>query len=187
MADIVPCAAELRWTHNQPVWAMRARRVCSVRFLRSINRLCATPLASFCNSPRCLSLSLHNLVVRQRTTHTHTQRPCTWRCTPPDTGNGHVKVSRKTFLCTDTYTRSCMFPCVYITFFLLWRILQTRPSKARACARTHARTHAHTRTHTHTHTLSATQLASFCSSPRCLSLSLHNLVVRQRTKHRRAS
>ena len=26
------------------------------------------PLASFCNSPRCLSLSLHNLVVRQRTT-----------------------------------------------------------------------------------------------------------------------
>ena len=71
----MPCVAELRWTHNQPVWAMRARRVCSVRFLRSINRLCATPLASFCNSPRCLSLSLHNLVVRQRTTHTHTHGP----------------------------------------------------------------------------------------------------------------
>ena len=72
MVDIVPCVAELRCGLIISLRVlMRARLVCSVRFLRSINRLCATQLASFCNSPRCLSLSLHNLVVRQRTTHTH--------------------------------------------------------------------------------------------------------------------
>ena len=72
----------------------------------------------------------------------------------------------------------CDVRCLFVSRFLAVRVrvcaLCECPTRMFSCSFGHTRAHvrAHTHTHAQTQTHTVSQLASFCNSPRCLSLNL---------------